>query len=611
MDPTYHRLSLPVLREHFPSTAHYRRPWKVQEEMLAFVAGEITKAKVAGDEALTTIIESGTGTGKTAVEYTLLRAAEAKGGKTLFLITPNKTLVDQIRKEFPGLKVALGRNEHPCLYYPDEELRADEIPCSLLQDCPHRVNQETGATHESGAAPCPYLEQKYEAKQGGVVLATMSFFLFTRLFSREFDRPDCLVIDEAHRLADVVRNSLSYDITDYHLGELVKLLRRIKSPAARQLRHFLKIMREIAKAKPPRKQTLLSDGEIERLINALQAIDGKQVLADTKAALAAGLIDRREDRTKLKRLEVVARDLRRYIHSLQYCLTTTKDNPLNYVCAFYEAERPEGKRVQYKLVIKCFYVVGLIKAILGQFNVAFSATIGNKDVFGYEAGLWGPMFTAPSPFSALNTRIFMPMDTPDLAVRNVGQGAKASVVRRMVRAAKHFANRGHRSLFVCLSNDERELIMRLAAKEKLNAVSYGNGRTAREMAIAFRNGEGEALVGTAANYSEGVDLPKQTAPIIWFLRPGYPRPDDPLTQFEEKRFGNRRWGRWQWRVMIQALQVRGRNIRSTTDLGVTFFISQQFRKFLFNSLPGELQNKAYRGQLSFDECVKEADELLN
>ncbi|HXK31523.1 MAG TPA: DEAD/DEAH box helicase family protein, partial [Candidatus Paceibacterota bacterium] len=149
MDPTYHRLSLPVLREHFPSTAHYRRPWKVQEEMLAFVAGEITKAKVAGDEALTTIIESGTGTGKTAVEYTLLRAAEAKGGKTLFLITPNKTLVDQIRKEFPGLKVALGRNEHPCLYYPDEELRADEIPCSLLQDCPHRVNQETGATHES------------------------------------------------------------------------------------------------------------------------------------------------------------------------------------------------------------------------------------------------------------------------------------------------------------------------------------------------------------------------------------------------------------------------------------------------------------------------------
>ncbi len=100
------------------------------------------------------------------------------------------------------------------------------------------------------------------------------------------------------------------------------------------------------------------------------------------------------------------------------------------------------------------------------------------------------------------------------------------------------------------------------------------------------------------------------APIIWFLRPGYPRPDDPLTQFEAKRFGNRRWQRWQYKVAIQALQVRGRNIRSTTDIGVTFFISQQFRNFLFGSLPKELQDKAYRGQFSFDECLKDADRLL-
>src|SRR3989344_3281329 len=89
MDTPYHRLSLPVLREHFPSTAHYRRPWKVQEEMLEFVAGEVQKAKVSKTETLTLIVESGTGTGKTAVEYTIPRAVETKDGKTLFLITPN------------------------------------------------------------------------------------------------------------------------------------------------------------------------------------------------------------------------------------------------------------------------------------------------------------------------------------------------------------------------------------------------------------------------------------------------------------------------------------------------------------------------------------------
>lgn len=608
--PHYHRLSLPVLMEHFPSTTKYRRPWKVQEEMLGFVASEVKKAKANGAGETTLIIESGTGTGKTAVEYAILKAMESCGGKTLYLITPNKTLVNQIKQEFPDIKIALGRNEHPCLYYPDEELRADEIPCSMLTDCPHRVNQETGATHEPGAVPCPYLRQKFEARLGGVVLATVSFYLFNTLFQQDEEKTDCLVIDEPHRLADIVRGALSYEITDYHVGQLVELLRRIKSGETKKLRLFLKVMRGIAKSKPPRKQTLLNDKEVQKLIDALQEVDAKAIMTDVKAGLTSGLIDRREDRAKLKRLETVARDLRRYIHSLRYCLTTPNDNPLNYVCAFYEEERPEGKRVQYKLVIKCFYVVGLIRAILGRFNVALSATIGNKDVFGYETGLRGPMLTVPSPFSSEKTRIYMPADTPNLAVSKVMRGGKARVVRQMVRAAKHFAKRGQRSLFVTISNDERELVMAMAKEEKLDAVSYGNGTTAREMAIAFRGGTGDALVGTAANYAEGVDLPKQIAPVIWFLRPGYPRPDDPLTQFEEKRFGKRYWQRWQWKVIIQALQVRGRNIRSMSDIGVTFFISQQFRHFLFGSLPKELQNKAYRGQLSFDECLKDADRLL-
>lgn len=609
MDTHHHRLSLPVLREHFPSTAKYRRPWKVQEDMLAFVASEAKKAKANNAPVTTLILESGTGTGKTAVEYTILRALQALGGKSLYLVTPNKTLVDQIKQEFP-IKIALGRNEHPCLYYPEEELRADEIPCSLLRDCPHRVDQETGATHTAGATPCPYLQQKFEAKQGGPVLATTSFYLFNTIFRQDKERTDCLVIDEAHRLPDVVRSALSYEITDYHTGQLVKLLRQIKSPTARHLARFLKVMRTIAKSKKPRRPALLGDKEVQRLITALQEIDAKQIMSDVRAGLASGLIDRRADRTKLKRLETVARDLRRYIHSLQYCIATPDDNPLNYVCAFYEEERPEGKRVQYKLVIKCYYVAGLVRAIMGKFNVAFSATIGNKDIFGFESGLRGPMLSVPSPFSGQKARIYMPQDTPNLAVSKVARGGKARVVRRMVRAAKHFAKRGQRSLFVTISNDERELVMAIAKEEKLKAISYGNGTTAREMAIAFRDGEGDALVGTAANYAEGVDLPKQVAPVIWFLRPGYPRPDDPLTQFEEKRFGKGYWNLWHWRATIQALQVRGRNIRSTSDSGVTFFISQQFRSFLFGSLPKELQDNAYRGQISFDDCLKDADKLL-
>jgi len=61
--------------------------------------------------------------------------------------------------------------------------------------------------------------------------------------------------------------------------------------------------------------------------------------------------------------------------------------------------------------------------------------------------------------------------------------------------------------------------------------------------------------------------------------------------------------------MVEALQVRGRNIRSGEDLGVTFFISQQFRRFLPAILPEWLRN-AYRGEQKLEKCIEETKKLL-
>ena len=46
------------------------------------------------------------------------------------------------------------------------------------------------------------------------------------------------------------------------------------------------------------------------------------------------------------------------------------------------------------------------------------------------------------------------------------------------------------------------------------------------------------------------------------------------------------------------------------DLGVTFLVSQHFRRFAFGALPDWLQG-AYRGNLSWGECVKDANKLLS
>ena len=80
-------------------------------------------------------------------------------------------------------------------------------------------------------------------------------------------------------------------------------------------------------------------------------------------------------------------------------------------------------------------------------------------------------------------------------------------------------------------------------------------------------------------------------------------------QFETERFGGRRWSVWQYRVIKEALQVRGRNIRSATDKGVTIFFDKRFQKFVYGSLPKWLQD-SYVGNKTLDECIDEALEVL-
>ncbi len=566
-------------------------------------------------------IEMPTGEGKTAVEYTILKAMEKKGKGPLWLITPSKTVVEQTKKMFPSVKIALGRNEFPCGFYEkdksvltaktqkgDTKYKADEIPCATLVTCPHRVNQETGETHEKGAWRCPYLQQTYEVKKGGIVVSTMAFYLFTHLFGK-FEEAEGLVIDEAHRIADVIRHCLSYEITDYHIGRCVSVLESIKAPEAGLLEKFRKKMIHFIKKKSPSSRELLKDNEIIELMSILEEINPASLAISIQKAVREAAVDVEVERETLKQLEVMVRDLRRYIKSFEYALEAGDRKPLNYTYAYWTEEKKENQRVQYKLVIKCYYVVPAIKRLLAPTTVALSATIGDEEVFGYETGIKFPMVSLPSSFPSANTAIFMPTDTPNLAIKERQSRDLNKTLRMMLRGAKQFGKKGHRSLIITVSNAERDKIVSFAPEEGVEVVSYGNGVTAKDAAAAFKGGQGVALIGTEANYAEGLDLPKGIAPVIFDLRPGYPSPYDPLAVFEERRWRGQRWRFWNWRVMVKALQVRGRNVRSEDDLGVIFFMSQQFRRFVFASLPEWLQ-PSYVGDLSFEECLKRGEKLL-
>lgn len=554
-------------------------------------------------------LELPTGSGKTALGFTVLKALQNQGGKGLFYLAPTKTIVEQVKKLHPEVKVIFGRNEYPCLYYQKEKVTADEAPCSMLE-CPHRVNQETGETEVIGILPCPYLQAKYEAKQGGIIVCTMSFYLFTQLFVREWEEPAGLVIDEVHRLASVARNSLSYEITDYQLSRAVELLTEVDLATAQILQGFLKKMTRIIKRKPVQTPALLKDNEIQDLLKDLIKINPKELEKNVKTFTKKQKIDPDEQREILKKIEVLCRNLHRYLRSLEFSLSTAKRKPLNYTYAYYKKELGKDERVQYRLFIKCYYVAPLISRILPPLTVAYSATIGEAEILEFETGITAPFYTLPSDFPVDHTRIFLPKDTANLALKSRNHQDVTRSLRRIAKTCRFFADSDLRSLVVVVSEKERQKFLWLCQEEKVEAVSYGNGIKPKEAASQFKAGKGEVLVGTVANFGEGIDLPKNLAPIIFFFRPGYPSPQDPVVAFEEKRYGSLRWKIWNWRVMIEALQARGRNIRSADDLGVTFFISQQFRRFLFASLPEWLKD-SYKGDLNFEQCVNQAKSLLS
>jgi Rad3-related DNA helicase len=563
--------------------------------------------KVGGSVTL----ELPTGSGKTGIGYTFLKTLAAEGEGPLFYVAPTKAIVDQVRQMHPDVEAVYGRNEYRCLYYPGEDLKADEIPCLSLVDCPHRVNQETGETKEPGVVPCPYYQAKYQAKQARIVVSTVAFYLFTQLFSKEWKQPAGLVIDEAHQIARVFRQSLSYEITDWHLRKSVELLERIEAePEAEQLSAFLTTMIAVLRRKPSRAPTLLEPHEIQELIDTLRAINAEGLRSKVGQAVASGSIDPVKDRVALKKLEELVYDLGRYIRSFAYSLPTGERHPLNYTTYAYSEKEPEGReKAQYRLIIRAYYVAPLVQKLLSPFTVSYSATIGDASVFGFETGIKAPFYTFPSAFPSENTRIFLPTDTPNLATKNRIRQEPTKVLRRIAKACRRFGKNGIRSLVVVVSELERQKFLALCEEEHVRTISYGNGIPPREAIALFKDGKGTVLVGTIANYGEGVDLPQQLAPVIFVLRPSYPKPTDPAAQFEERRFGSMRWRVWNWRVMIEALQVRGRNIRSGEDLGVTFFISQQFRRFLFASLPEWLQ-KAYRNDRTLEAAVEETLSLL-
>ena len=615
---THSALSLPNLRKDMKQTLlpilgqlPYSSFRPVQEEALELALNSLNGFT----------LEIPTGEGKAGIGIALALKALADG-KTAFYVVPTKQLVDQICREFPRITHAVyGRAEYECLYYhgSDKSVSAAESPCYMLK-CPHRVNQETGETQDPTVEPCPYYLAKHRGLQaadtGKIIVCTTAFFLMNRLLVGGWNMENVFVVfDEGHGIAEDARGIFEHNLTDYHLKQAIAALETVCPDEAQKLQGFLTTFSDLARAKLSDRSKLLTEDETARLLSTLRGFDNAEAEAAIRDALQSGVLDPVENREVVKTLETAVRGIPRFLRSLQFALPKDGHNPLNYVVAFWykrDAEDPktQRRRVEYCLSIKTYFVAPLIRKAAGDEVIAMSATIGEPRIFGFETGLTMPHQAFTSSFDVKRTRIYMPSDTPNLSHRKAGNDGQRKAEKQLVETAVTFKASAIRSLIVVVSEEERLRISERARKAGLVPMTYGAGGTARQISQRFKSGEGDVLIGTFAQYGEGTDLPGSIAQAILVLRPGYQRPDDPMTQFELRRFTQSHcWSLWNYRVMQQALQVRGRNIRTLEDCGVTIFFSQQFSSFLYGSLP-EWLKPAYVGKKPLEQCIQDALNLL-
>lgn len=557
------------------------------------------------------LLQGPTGTGKTALIYTFLKGHCGDTGNG-FYIVPNKTLVDQVVKLYPEIKPMYGRNEYPCLYY-DKEFKADEIPCSILRDCPHRVNLTTGETHTEGSTPCPYLQAKYESRQASLVACTTNYYFFEALSGSREKLPDAIGIDEVHEFSNSIRRMISYDISDFQLDQFWELLSSIECRSEAKLimtfkEEMIKIIQEHASNG---RTSLLNDESLKKLLKILLKLEKGNIDEKIKKAIENKQIDTKEDRELLRSLDVFTNDLYRYIRSLEFALEGKDRKPLSYVFGYWDKKVEPGKKTEFTLTIKSYRIAGLTRTkLLPEKYIACSATIGSDPrMLRMDTGIDGKFIDLKSEFPIENSAIFMPEDVPDLSVKGSRRNDKNRTLRKILIGCQKGKEQGIRSLVIVVSEKEREKCVTFAEELGLVTISYGNGVKPKEAVRRFRDGEGDVLIGTEAQVGQGIDLPDGICEFIFYLRPGYPTPDDPSAQFEERIYGNARWALWTWRVILKMLQARGRNQRSAQDKGCIFLMSKQFKRFTYGGLP-EWLKPAYKGQISFDEAIAHGIKLL-
>lgn len=185
----------PEAKRHFP----FKSPRTDQLETVS----EIIYAISQGYRYI--VLESGTGTGKSAIAATLSSIYDSS-----YILTVTKQLQDQYLEDFGNLCLVKGRGNFRCRR--DMDFTCDEGRCIA-----------GGEPCDNPNADCDYHVQKQKALNSPAVISNYHYMFLELNYVGDFKKRQLLICDEAHNLENTIMSQLKLEFSVDDLSSYLKM----------------------------------------------------------------------------------------------------------------------------------------------------------------------------------------------------------------------------------------------------------------------------------------------------------------------------------------------------------------------------------------------------
>lgn len=465
------------------------------------------------------VIEAPTGAGKSAVAVTLAREASSS-----YLLTAQKILQAQYRRDFPDLALMKGRANYRCLVAPTHAAAA---PCIAGRKFPQ-------------CDDCPYFRAKDVAMAANKTLMNYAYYLAELNYSGGFSPRELLVLDEAHGAEAALMNFVEVTVSDVALT---------RAGIAERIPQFAEEIEYFDFAEDLMPQLRKRSRELERQLKGEKA---------TSEAALAWMQNKQWLDNQLGKLELL-RDSR-VEDDVEWVVERTSGS--------------EGQAVTFKPVVVAPFAEPLLFSFAERV-LLLSATILDAPTYLRSLGI------EPQEAEVIQVASSFPPENRPLHLRPTARLTRFYLERDLPKLVQEIA-----SLFdehpcdkgVIHAHSYRiagYIAQHLPQRHAQRLVTHRNSAE-RDGALEKHLRSPLPTVLLTPSMTEGIDLTGDLSRWQVICKIPYPYLGDP--QIARRKSVDPAW--YDWRTCLTVVQAYGRSVRSADDFAATYLLDADFPAFL-------------------------------